>query len=348
MESPPEPPSSGTHPNAEAAPSAHVARTPSADRETATIRRILAAQPSQGARVAPKLHGPTPRVGPGDDAAVDTRGQVVTVDALLEGVHFDHRLSPADVGYKAIAASVSDVCAMGATPTWATLALSLPEERAAWVEAFAAGLAEACATFGVALVGGDTTASPGPVVVSVTMGGDLLGRAWLRSGAAVGDDLWVTGTLGSAGAGWRLQNPPHAALASLRRPVPPVAFGRAIARQQLVTAAMDLSDGLAADLVRLCAASGRSARLELSSLPIDPALPDALDHALRGGEDYQLLFTARPRHREALLAAARVAGVRLTRVGTMTADAPSQVRAPDGAALAWPAPAFDHFAGASC
>lgn len=270
------------------------------------------------------------------------------MDALLEGVHFDHRLSAADVGYKAIAASVSDVCAMGATPSWATLALSLPQERSAWVESFAAGLAEACAAFGVALVGGDTTASPGPVVVSVTMGGDLLGRAWLRSGAGVGDDLWVTGTLGSAGAGWRLQAPSASALASLRRPVPPVAFGRALARQQLVTAAMDLSDGLAADLVRLCAASGRSARLDLTALPLDTALPDALDHALRGGEDYQLLFTARPRHREALLAAARVADVRLTHIGAMTADAPPQVRAPDGAPLDWPAPAFDHFAGAAC
>lgn len=270
------------------------------------------------------------------------------MDALLEGVHFDHRLSAADVGYKAIAASVSDVCAMGATPSWATLALSLPQERSGWVESFAAGLAEACAAFGVALVGGDTTASPGPVVVSVTMGGDLLGRAWLRSGAGVGDDLWVTGTLGSAGAGWRLQAPSASALASLRRPVPPVAFGRALARQQLVTAAMDLSDGLAADLVRLCAASGRSARLDLTALPLDTALPDALDHALRGGEDYQLLFTARPRHREALLAAARVADVRLTHIGAMTADAPPQVRAPDGAPLDWPAPAFDHFAGAAC
>jgi thiamine-monophosphate kinase len=282
------------------------------------------------------------RVGPGDDGAVLPLGDTVTVDALVEGCHFDARLSPADVGYKALAVSVSDLAAMGARPRWAVLALSLPSHDAAWTGEFARGLGEACRRWQVALVGGDTTASPGPRVVSITAGGVLVGAPLRRDGARPGDLLWVTGTLGLAGAGWRLTAPPPAALAALRRPDPPVAFALAVARLGLASAAMDLSDGLAADLPRLL----RSSRVHHPTLGawIGPAalpvgdVPDALDHALRGGEDYQLLLSAPPARSAELQALAGAYGVRLTAIGRCTADATLSL-----GGGAWPPPAYAHF-----
>jgi thiamine-monophosphate kinase len=286
--------------------------------------------------------GRPPRLGPGDDAAITRRGEVVTVDALVEGVHWDDRLTAADVGYKALAVSVSDLAAMGARPCWAVLSLSLPGARVGWVAAFAEGLAAAARRWSVAIIGGDTTGSPGPIVVSLTAGGALVGPPLRRSGGRPGDDLWVTGALGLAGAGWRSANPSPAALAALRRPDPPVGFALALARAGLATAAMDLSDGLAADLPRLTTASGVGATLDPGALPgADGLGADALDHQLRGGEDYQLLFSAAPRHRATLRGLAAACGIPLSRIGVLTSK--------PGLSLGispWPAPAFDHFVAA--
>ncbi len=265
-------------------------------------------------------------VGPGDDGAVLLDGTTLTVDALIEGVHFDDRLGPADVGFKAIAVSASDVASMGATPTWALLALSLPNPAdPAWVESLGEGLAEACSAFGAPLVGGDTTRSPGPRMVTVAMGGKLVGeRPLTRAGAKPGATLWVTGELGLAGAGWRDAAPSAAALAALRRPRPPTAFAADLARAGLAQAAMDLSDGLWTDLGRLAAASGLRAELAIRSLPIAAALAgrhDATELALHGGEDYGLLFaTAADRH-PAVIALGEHHGVRLTAIGRLTAGA---------------------------
>lgn len=300
-------------------------------REAAIIARIVDATRTAGLK---------PRLGPGDDAAITRSGEVVTVDALIEGVHWDDRLSPADVGFKALAVSVSDLAAMGARPTWAVLSLSLPAPREAWVEAFAAGLAEAARRWSVAIVGGDTTSSTGAIALSLTAGGRLVGAPLRRRGGRPGDDVWVTGPIGLAGAGWRLADPPPAALHALRRPDPPVAFALAVARACLASAAMDLSDGLAADLPRLCAASAVGAQIDPRSFPSVPCLgDDALDHQLRGGEDYQLLLTAPPRHRATLRGLATASGVALHRVGRLTAEPPLSL-----GGAPWPKPACDRFA----
>ena len=275
----------------------------------------------------------------GDDAAVLSAGRTLTTDLLVEGVHFDERLSPADVDWKAVAANVSDLGAMGARPEWALLGLSLPEPLdMAWVHDFASGLAEALAHWELRLVGGDTTRSPGPRVVSVTVGGTTH-EPVTRAGARIGDDLWVSGTLGAAAAGFGRG---AGEARWLRRPEPPVALGIALADARLAHAMMDLSDGLATDHPRLCAASGVGARIDAASLPIDPTAlqgPTPLREAVAWGEDYQLLFAAHPENRGAIEAVGLRLGVALHRVGEVT-EAPACRLEPGP----WPAAAFRHFA----
>lgn len=315
-------------------------------REHAIIRTLLG---SAGAGVRSRAHaapagagaegGPRALTVPaGDDAAVLADGTALTVDALVEGIHWDHRLSPADVGFKAVAASVSDLCSMGAAPRWMLLALSTRADDA-WIEAFAAGLGEAARRWNVELVGGDTTGSPGPTVVSVTMGGACVAAPLTRTGARPGDAVWITGLPGLAGAGWMLDEPPLEALRALRRPEPPLDFALALATERLPTAMMDLSDGLASDLPRLCAASGVGATLDPAALPLHPALAglsDPLAIQLGGGEDYQLLFTTAPE--APVEALARRYGVAVARIGRITEGARVELLG-----RAWPAPAFDHF-----
>ena len=264
-------------------------------------------------------------MGPGDDAAVFFDGRVLTTDALIEGVHFDGRLNAEDIGFKAIAVSASDVGAMGARPDWAMLALSLPAAVAAgdWTNGLARGVGAALRRFGVALVGGDTTASPGPIMVTVSMGGRCVGAPLTRAGCRPGDVLWVTGYPGLAAAGYVLPTPPEAALLALRRPCPPIAFACDLARFRLASAAMDVSDGIAADLPRLAARSGVGFRVDPSRLPLHPCLPDdqATALALSGGDAYELLFTAPQDAGDAVVARARRHGVRATAIGFATAAA---------------------------
>lgn len=296
--------------------------------ESSVIAAILRARPATRGVL----------VDVGDDAAVLEGGEVLTSDLLVEGVHFDERLSPGDVGWKAVAVNVSDLGAMGARPAWAVLGLSLPRPLDMdWVAAFADGLGAALARWELSLVGGDTTRSSGPVVVSLTVGGRCV-RPILRSGGEPGDELWVTGTLGAAAAGF-LRGGPGAAW--LRRPEPPVAFGVALGGSGLVHAMMDLSDGLATDLPRLASASGLAAEIDLEALPLDPATAEAhepLQEGMAWGEDYQLLLAAPPAAGSALQALARSAGVRLSRIGRLTAG--SGCRTSDGT---WPRPGFSHF-----
>lgn len=266
-------------------------------------------------------------------------GRAITVDTLVEGVHWDQRLSPEDVGWKCVAASVSDLAAMGARPEWLVLSLSVPPGDAAWTRRFAHGLGLATTKWDVGVVGGDTTRAPSARMVSVTLGGHCVGRPMVRSGARPGHDLWVTGIPGLAGAGWRTESPGPAALAALRRPTPPLAFALALARVGLPSAAMDLSDGLAKDLPRLCSASAVGAVVDPQALPGHPDLGDAaVDHALRGGDDYQLLLAAPPAARGALTCLARAYGVSVHRIGHARAE--RRVELSGGG---WPTPAFDHF-----
>jgi len=275
-------------------------------------------------------------VPPGDDAAVFPDGRAVTVDTLIEGLHFDHRLSPQDVGFKAIAVSVSDLAAMGARPEWAVLSLSVPG-RDRWTEGFIEGLQQALRRWNIRLIGGDTTGTTGPRVVSLTLSGTCVAEPLQRSGGQPGDTLWVTGTLGLAGEGWSSHEPRPFALSALRRPAPPLAFALDLAQRGLCTSAMDLSDGLAKDLPRLCAASRVGAFVDLKRLPGGyPPREDTLQCQLHGGEDYQLLFTTADTHSVHSMASAHV--IQVTAIGHLT----------EGQGIQWangafPPPLFDHF-----
>ncbi|MEM6930077.1 MAG: thiamine-phosphate kinase [Myxococcota bacterium] len=298
------------------------------------IARLLASRAAPGAWLT---------VDAGDDAAV-LHGQAVSTDTLVQGTHFDDRLSPEDIGYKAIAVSVSDVVAMGGAPQWALLALTLPRhvDPTVFVDGLAQGVTEACGRFGVRLVGGDVTGGRGPRVVTTVVAGPCP-RPVTRTGARAGDDVWVTGTLGLAGAGWMWEHPPEPALQALRRPTPPLAFAAVLAEH--ASAAMDLSDGLATDLPRLTEASGVAVHLDLGLLPMPEVLQPATADEVRscqltGGEDYQLLFTAAPELRDTLAAQGRAVGIQVTRIGTVMRG--RGVTTSEGPL---PAPEFAHFAG---
>jgi thiamine-monophosphate kinase len=257
------------------------------DQLLAAIRRVLS-----GA-------GPEVIVGPGDDAAVVRSGAgelVLTTDAMVEGVHFRNELTTArDLGYKAIAVSVSDVAAVAASPRFALCALTLSDEvDAAWVMELAGGMRECCDEFALSLVGGNLSRG-GEISIVVTVTGEVVpGRAVRRGGARPGDRVVVTGSLGGSAAGLRLatqrswSDDERDALRRYMRPTPRV--GEAVVLSSHgVTSMMDISDGLAIDLSRLCGASGTGARVEVARVPVHPAATQA--EALGGGEDYELLAT---------------------------------------------------------
>ena len=258
-------------------------------------------------------------LGIGDDGAVlrVPRGRelVVVMDTMVEGVHFLRGTSAADVGWKSLAVNLSDLAAMGAEPAWATLALTLPEPDATWVRGFARGFAALAKRHGVALVGGDTTR--GPLTITVQAHGFVPPRRALRrDGARAGDAIFVSGTLGDAAAG--LANPRNAKLrVRLDRPVPRVALGLAL--RGIASAAIDVSDGLAADLGHVLDASGVGAMLDVDALPSSRALRDAVTDVralqLGGGDDYELCFTVPARRVARVADIARELRLPLTRIG---------------------------------
>jgi thiamine-monophosphate kinase len=242
-------------------------------------------------------------VGVGDDGAVlqPTPGtdQIQVTDTLVEGVHFPANIDARDVGYRAVAVNLSDIAAMAARPRWMTLALTLWDKDERWVEAFAAGLYEAAAEHGVALVGGDTTQGDSVVITLHVSGEVQKGAALLRSGAVAGDTVFVTGTIGDASAGLELIHEGvsnHALVSRFLRPAARVMQGQQLSGR--AHAAIDLSDGLVADLKKLLDASGVGAVLELEKVPLSDALRSCFDiesarqFALAGGDDYELCFTA--------------------------------------------------------
>lgn len=260
-------------------------------------------------------------VGVGDDGAVLTPEpglqQVQVIDTLVEGVHFPANIAAADVGYRAVAVNLSDIAAMGARPRWMTLALTLWDKDELWVEDFAAGLYTAADEFGVALVGGDTTQGDS-VVVSVHVTAEVeQDAALLRCGAQAGDTIFVTGTVGDAAAGLQLmQNDEHDEFLAQRflRPTARVATGRQLLGK--ARAAIDISDGLVADLSKMLSASGVGAEIQIDDVPRSAALlkrfatDTALQFALTGGDDYELCFTAPAQ------AVAGLAGI--TAIGSVT------------------------------
>ncbi len=283
-------------------------------------------------------------LGIGDDAALlaipPGMQLVVTADTLNAGVHFPDGTDAADIGWKSLAVNLSDLAAMGATPAWCTLSLSLPQaEDDAWIDAFLDGFLHLAGQHGIALVGGDTTR--GPLSIAVTaMGLVEPGSALRRDGAQPGDDVWVTGTLGDAAFAlpWILtgQEPSLFSRTRLDRPSPRVAAGKRL--RGLAHACIDLSDGLLADLAHVCVRSGVGAEVELGALPASVDL-QSLEPAARwqlqagGGDDYELCFTATPRHRELIMQAMDFAGVAATRIGRVV---PGQgVRALDDCGVEW-------------
>lgn len=268
-------------------------------------------------------------LGIGDDAALlrvaEGKLLAVATDTINIDVHFPGDTAPADIGWKSLAVNLSDLAAMGAQPAWATLSLSLPHADEAWLDGFLDGFLAMAAAHDVALVGGDTTR--GPLSVCVTVHGFVDPAGALRRDAAlVGDDVWVSGTLGDAAAAlvqWRAGGRGDMPLrARLDRPAPRVSLGLALAG--VAHAAIDVSDGLYADLGHICAASGVGADIELARLPASQVLRERFDDAARaelqgsGGDDYELCFTALPAHRDAI-AAISTDEVPLTRVGRITA-----------------------------
>lgn len=309
-------------------------------------------------------------VGVGDDAAVIEPGrgqQVLTTDLLIEGVHFERAsISPRDLGAKAVTVNVSDIAAMGGSPRAALAGIGLaPDVEAAWVMELYGGMRDACAEYALSLVGGDTNRAD-LVVVSVTVVGEVSpGRAVTRSAARIGDAIVVTGALGAAAGGLALSRAQPAAMTAalsspwgralldaLARPVARVGEGQTLA-QSGAHAMMDLSDGLAKDLSRLCLASGVGARIELVGVPVAEPLRagaaslgvDPLELALSGGEDYELVATLDPTDAEA---ARRVLderfGVTLTTVGTIIEGEGLVAVGDDGRETPLGSKGWDHFA----
>jgi thiamine-monophosphate kinase len=295
-------------------------------------------------------------LGIGDDCALlqPPAGACLAtgIDTLVEGRHFVSNVDPAALGHKALAVNLSDLAAMGAEPAWATLSLTLPRADSAWLGSFVAGFAALAAEHRVQLVGGDTTR--GPLSITVQVQGFVDPAAALRRSAGrVGDRVFVSGTLGDAGLA--LARPDHDALSGaqraflqrrLDRPTPRVALGRLLVGR--ANAAIDISDGLAADLGHLCRASGVGARIELARLPTSPAVAAECArgewrHALAGGDDYELLFSVDPARVEALLRACAAAGQAVQEIGHLVAEDGITLIYPDGRMSAEVPHGFDHF-----
>lgn len=241
-------------------------------------------------------------LGIGDDAALVTpppgHSLAITTDTLVAGVHFAAETPPHAIGYKSLAVNLSDLAAMGATPAWITLALTLPEPNVAWLEAFSAGLFQLAEKYQVSLIGGDTTRGPLAITIQA-IGFTPIGYAITRGKAVPGDAIFVTGCLGDAGLG--LSTPAHRD--KLYYPEPRIDWG--IALRDIATAAIDISDGLAADLTHILNSSHVGANINTSFIPLSSTLQTlprdkAIDLALTSGDDYELCFTV-PAAKKALL-----------------------------------------------
>lgn len=307
---------------------------------------------------------PTPSavLGPGDDCALlaPTPGMelAVTTDMLVAGTHFLPGTDPEKLGWKTLAVNVSDLAAMGARPRWALLAGSLPEANEAWIAAFAKGFFACAAEYGVDVVGGDTTR--GPLNLCVTALGEVApGRALRRDGARAGDHIWVSGRPGLAALGLKhfqgavaLPDPwKRLCLAALEKPRPRVALGQALVG--IASAAIDVSDGLLADLGHIAERSRLAAAVQLVQLPHLPKGPTpdsipralALDCQLAGGDDYELCFTAAPDQHLAIGHIAAELELPLWCIGEMVDGKAGEVTVldPDGKPVTFDHRGYDHF-----
>ncbi|HQT77059.1 MAG: thiamine-phosphate kinase [Rhodospirillales bacterium 20-64-7] len=301
-----------------------------------------------------------PLAGPGaldlrDDAALLTpppgRDLVLTVDAMVAGVHFLPDDPPDLVARKLLRVNLSDLAAKGAVPLGYLMTVSAPPATPdSWFAAFAAGLAQDQATYGVTLLGGDTTSTPGPVSLSLTIIGHVApGTAVHRSGAQAGDGVWVTGTIGDGALGLavargKLTDPTGFLLGRYRLPQPRVGFPLA----GIASASMDVSDGLVQDLGHICRESGLAAEIAVQDVPLSDAArkagPDWLPTCLTGGDDYEVLMAVPPAQEAALRQAAAQAGIPVTRIGHFHSGPPAvMVRTASGEPFALTSGGWSHF-----
>jgi thiamine-monophosphate kinase len=296
-------------------------------------------------------------LGVGDDCALlqppAGMEMAVTTDTLVEGVHFPSGTDPEALGHKALAVNLSDLAAMGATPAWASLALTMPASDPGWLKGFSGGFLTLAQIHNVALIGGDTTS--GPLSITITAHGFVEpGLALRRSGARAGDRIYVTGSLGDAGlALLALQGgyPAGDGLAQLQRrldcPQPRLAAGKAM--KGIATAVIDISDGLVSDLGHICNRSGVGAMVHLDQIPTSPQVQAYLQQGgewgtvVAAGDDYELCITVPPAQESRLDSIRPSLECDLTPVGEITANTGVSFILPDGGVAARLASGYQHF-----
>ena len=310
--------------------------------------------------------------GIGDDAAIiRNRKQdnwLVSTDLLLEDIHFDLRVTSFyDIGYRAAAANLSDIAAMGGTPQFLLVALAIPSQHSMVnLQALYRGLRSSCQLHHVRLIGGDTSASRKGIFISITVIGTVEpNKALQRSGAQIGDYLYTTGTLGDSWAGLEIlltkSKQPHRALGDRNakflvnrhlRPTPRIDIGRLLSTHQLATAAIDLSDGLSGDLNHLCQESGVGALIDEMTIPTSSQYQafarlrghDPTELALRGGEDYELLFTVPAIARTKLRSLAKRKNLNITQIGIIQSKKIGiQLKLANGTVRPIRVKSYDHF-----
>jgi thiamine-monophosphate kinase len=303
------------------------------------------------------VHGTV--LGAGDDCALLQAGPgmhlAVSTDSLVAGVHFFPDADPVSLGWKSLAVNLSDLAAMGATPRWATLAITLPDIDDEWLAAYADGLYRCAAQHEISLVGGDTTR--GPLSMTLTVMGEVpAGEALRRDGARAGDTVWVSGTLGDAAFALaaiqgqlNLGEDDFATLgARLHAPEPRVALGLALRR--IASSAIDISDGLLADLGHILERSQVGAELDYTRLPVSDLVNDLAAHpafdrcVLAGGDDYELCFTAPAASSDTILAIGAELNLRLTPIGLISAVPGLRLLDAEGQPVTLDTAGYDHFA----
>lgn len=297
-------------------------------------------------------------LGVGDDAALISLATgmelAISADMLVAGTHFFHDADPYQLGWKSLAVNVSDMAAVGAKPKWATLAIALPEINHAWLAEFSRGFFACADAFNVDLIGGDTTR--GPLTISVQIMGEVPnGQAIKRSGAKIGDDIWVSGQLGNAALGLahlqgklKLEGDAlQASIQALQSPTPRAALGLAL--RSVATSCIDVSDGLLADLGHILKASHLGATLHLDSIPCHDFLKERLkesayqQYLLAGGDDYELCFTAPTLARETIFHLAQQLNLPLSLIGVTNETLNLQVIDAGLNIISTARKGFDHF-----